>query len=75
MSVYDFVSDVFLFLDFFIFLSSSVVLDHVIKLFIVLYHALKRGHFGLDAVCVWTVCFPFFSFFFRGSVRQPEGPE
>jgi len=50
-----FVSDVFLLLDIvFVFYSDDLVLDHVIKLFIVLYHALKHGDLGW-MLCVWTV--------------------
>lgn len=71
VSVYFFVSDVFLFFRFFFndFYSNDLVLDHVIKLFIVLYHALKHGDLGW-MLCVWTVVL-----FFSKLVRQSEGPE
>lgn len=60
----------FYFLDFFYdFYSNDLVLDHVIKLFIVLYHALKHGDLGW-MLCVWTVVLLFFKL-----VRQSEGPE
>lgn len=68
----------FIFYDFYY--SNDLVLDHVIKLFIVLYHALTHGDLGwmvcacvpaCVCVCVWTVVF----FLFSKLVRQSEGPE
>lgn len=51
------------------FYSNELVLDHVIKLFIVLYHAVKHGDLGW-MLCVWTVVFLFFKL-----VRWLDGPE
>lgn len=71
VSVYFLSQMCYYFLDFFFydFYSNDLVLDHVIKLFIVLYHAMKHGDLSW-MLCVWTVVLLFFKL-----VRQSEGPE
>lgn len=51
--------------------SNDLVLDHVTKLFIVLYHALKHGDLGW----MLCVCLDYGVIFFSKLVRLSDGPE